>query len=68
MPKDIAEFLLNNGIPDDHQVEVWENLTINEAAWRGRLVDCTLDFSDMSIMLIRTRKPMASQLGEEFGK
>jgi precorrin-6y C5,15-methyltransferase (decarboxylating) CbiE subunit len=68
MPKNIVEFLLKNGISGDHLVEVWENLTINEAAWRGRLVDCTLDFSDMSIMLIRTRKPMASQLYEELAK
>lgn len=65
MPKDIAEYLLKCGISREHKVEVWENLTINEASWSGRLVDCTLDFSDMSIMLIRTMSPMASQLDEE---
>lgn len=65
MPKDIVDFLLKFGISGDHPVEVWENLTINEATWSGKLADCTIDFSDMSIMLIRTRTPMASQIIEE---
>jgi cobalt-precorrin-7 (C5)-methyltransferase len=65
MPRAIVDFLLKYGISGDHPVEVWENLTIDEASWYGRLSDCTLDFSDMSIMLIRTRTPMASQISEE---
>ncbi|PWT94698.1 MAG: cobalt-precorrin-7 (C(5))-methyltransferase [Candidatus Melainabacteria bacterium] len=65
MPKDIVDFLLKYGIAGDHPVEVWENLTIDEATWYGKLADCTLDFSDMSIMLIRTKTPMASQIIEE---
>jgi cobalt-precorrin-7 (C5)-methyltransferase len=43
-------------------VEVWEKLTTEEAAWRGTLGECTAEFSDMSIMLIRTLRPMASQI------
>lgn len=63
MPKEIAAFLLGHGIAGEHPVEVWERLTQAEAAWRGELRDCcTRDFSDMSIMLIRTLHPMSSQL------
>jgi cobalt-precorrin-7 (C5)-methyltransferase len=63
MPKEIAAFLLGNGIAGEHPVEVWERLTQTEAAWRGELRDCcTRDFSDMSIMLIRTLHPMPSQI------
>ena len=62
MPKDIAQFLIESGIPSDHKVEVWENLTRNEASWEGQLGDCTQEFSDMSIMLVRTRNPMESQI------
>jgi len=62
MPKAIAAFLLARGIAPGHQTEVWERLTQNEAAWLGTLADCCADFSDMSIMLIRTLSPMKSQL------
>jgi|GEM_PF-204328 len=62
MPKTIAAFLLARGIGPGHQTEVWEHLTQNEAAWLGTLGDCRADFSDMSIMLIRTLRPMKSQL------
>jgi cobalt-precorrin-7 (C5)-methyltransferase len=63
MPKEIAAFLLAGGIAGEHPVEVWERLTQAEAAWRGELRDCcTRDFSDMSIMLIRTLHPMPSQI------
>jgi cobalt-precorrin-7 (C5)-methyltransferase len=63
MPRHIAAFLLENGIPPGHPTEVWENLTKNEAEWRGTLADCaTKEFSDMSIMLIRTLSPMSSQI------
>jgi precorrin-6y C5,15-methyltransferase (decarboxylating) CbiE subunit len=68
MPKHIAEFLLRCGISGVHLVEVWENLTMHEASWCGKLKDCTLDFSDMSIILIRSRNPMASQLDGDQGK
>ncbi|CAB3792778.1 cobalt-precorrin-7 (C(5))-methyltransferase [Pararobbsia alpina] len=62
MPKDIAAWLLGQGVSADHPVEVWENLTRGDAEWRGTLAECTREFTDMSIMLIRTRTPMASQI------
>jgi cobalt-precorrin-7 (C5)-methyltransferase len=62
MPKTIAAFLLARGVGPGHRTEVWEHLTQNEAAWLGTLGDCCADFSDMSIMLIRTLRPMKSQL------
>jgi precorrin-6B methylase 1 len=62
MPKDVAAFLLSQGVPAEHPVEVWENLTSREAQWRGALGDCTSDFTDMSIMLIRSLRPMPSQI------
>ena len=62
MPKDIAHYLLEHGIAPQHPVEVWEHLTQNEANWAGNLGECHADFSDMSIMLIRTLHPMPSQL------
>ena len=63
MPRHIAAYLLEQGVPADHPTEVWENLTRGEAEWRGTLADCVeREFTDMSIMLIRTRAPMASQI------
>lgn len=63
MPPQIAAYLLEQGIPADHPTEVWEHLTVAEAQWRGSLAACTEQhFSDMSIMLIRTLAPMASQI------
>ena len=62
MPKDIATFLLSRGIAPVHSVEVWERLTQSEATWCGPLGECNVDFSDMSIMLIRTLHPMPSQI------
>lgn len=63
MPRHIAAYLLENGISSEHPTEVWENLTRNEAEWRGTLGECTdREFSDMSIMLIRTLKAMPSQI------
>jgi len=62
MPKDVAAFLLSQGIPAEHPVEVWENLTSRDAQWSGTLRDCTGDFTDMSIMLIRSLRPMPSQI------
>src|ERR1700722_7288183 len=63
MPPHIAAYLLEQGIDAGHPTEVWENLTGAEAQWRGSLGDCVAQtFSDMSIMLIRTRSPMASQI------
>jgi precorrin-6y C5,15-methyltransferase (decarboxylating) CbiE subunit len=62
MPKDVTTFLLAQGIARDHRVDVWENLTAHEAQWSGALGDCTRDFSDMSIMLIRSLRPMPSQI------
>ena len=62
MPQTIAAFLLARGLAPGHPTEIWERLTQNEAAWSGTLADCRGDFTDMSIMLIRTLHPMASQL------
>jgi cobalt-precorrin-7 (C5)-methyltransferase len=62
MPTDVAAWLVARGVSAEHPVEVWENLTRGEAEWRGTLGDCTRDFSDMSIMLVRTLAPMASQI------
>jgi cobalt-precorrin-7 (C5)-methyltransferase len=62
MPKAIVDFLLDRGVAPAHPTEVWERLSQNEAAWSGTLGDCRADFSDMSIMLIRTLHPMKSQL------
>jgi len=65
MPKHIAAFLLSRGSDPAHPVEVWERLTQAEATWRGTLAECTADFTDMSIMLIRTLHPMPSQIEPE---
>jgi precorrin-6y C5,15-methyltransferase (decarboxylating) CbiE subunit len=62
MPKDIAAWLLEQRASPAHPVEVWENLTRGDAEWRGTLAECTREFSDMSIMLIRALSPMASQI------
>ena len=62
MPRDIASFLLAEGIPGEHTVEVWENLTTAEATWSGRLDACTAEFTDMSILLIRALTPFPSQI------
>ena len=68
MPRHIAAYLLENGISSEHPTEVWENLTGNEAEWRGSLAECVdREFTDMSIMLIRTRAPMASQIEKAEG-
>lgn len=63
MPRHIAAYLIENGVSSEHPTEVWENLTGNEAEWRGTLGECVeRDFTDMSIMLIRTLRPMSSQI------
>jgi len=63
MPRHIAAYLLENGVQPDHPTEVWENLTRAEAQWYGSLAECAhKEFSDMSIMLIRTHVAMASQI------
>jgi len=63
MPKHIAAYLLAHGTSAAHPVEVWENLTGDEAEWHGVLGDCVeRDFSGMSIMLIRTLAAMPSQI------
>jgi cobalt-precorrin-7 (C5)-methyltransferase len=54
MPVAVAAYLTEHGVSPDHPTEVWEHLTQTEAAWRGRLGECRTDFSDMSIMLIRS--------------
>ncbi len=62
MPKDIAKYLIEQGAAPEHPTEVWEHLTQAEASWKGPLSACIQEFSDMSIMCIRTLHPMASQI------
>lgn len=63
MPRHIAAYLIEQGVSGEHPTEVWENLTRNEAEWHGKLSECVdREFSDMSIMLIRTHQPMPSQI------
>ena len=62
MPKDIAAHLIQSGVSAEHPVEVWEQLTRSEANWMGRLADCTGEFTDMSILLIRALAPFPSQI------
>ncbi len=65
MPKDIAADLVARGIPPQHKIEVWENLSREEASWHGTLGECTRDFSDMSILVIRALEPMPTGLEGE---
>ena len=59
----VLAYLLQQGVNPDHPTEVWENLTRGDAEWHGKLADCAdKEFSDMSIMLIRTLTPMDSQI------
>ena len=62
MPRDIASYLLSAGLSAEHPVEVWEHLTRAEAGWSGALCDCTGEFTDMSILLIRALEPFPSQI------
>jgi cobalt-precorrin-7 (C5)-methyltransferase len=63
MPRHIAAYLLQHGVSPEHPTEVWENLTGAEAEWHGALAECVdRDFTDMSIMLIRSLKTMPSQI------
>jgi cobalt-precorrin-7 (C5)-methyltransferase len=63
MPRHIAAYLLAQGVSPGHPTEVWKNLTRDEAEWHGSLADCVeREFSDMSIMLIRTLVNMPSQI------
>jgi precorrin-6B methylase 1 len=62
MPRDIAKYLVDHGIPQNHMVEVWEQLTRSEANWSGFLGDCTAEYTDMSILLIRALEPFPSQI------
>jgi len=63
MPRDIAAYLVTNSISPRHPTEVWENLTRADAEWHGTLGECAdREFSDMSIMLIRSLDPMPSQI------
>lgn len=62
MPKDVAAYLLEHKIAPEQPVEVWERLTQVEATWKGALSECTAEFSDMSIMLIRSLHPFPSQI------
>jgi cobalt-precorrin-7 (C5)-methyltransferase len=62
MPHHVAAYLIENDVPAQQTVEVWEKLTQQEAAWVGQLDQVKDVFSDMSIMLIRTLTPFASGL------
>lgn len=60
MPHNIAGYLVEAGISGEQPLEVWEDLTRTDRQWQGYLADCPTDFSDMSIMLIRTTTPITS--------
>ncbi len=69
MPEKIAAYLLDSGTAGERQVEVWENLTMREAAWTGTLAELAAAseeansrFSDMCIILIRAKTPFPSQI------
>jgi cobalt-precorrin-7 (C5)-methyltransferase len=67
MPKEIAAYLLSQGRPPEQPVELWEHLTAGESHWSGALAELTGDFSDLSIMLIRSVRPLPTGLeGEKF--
>jgi cobalt-precorrin-7 (C5)-methyltransferase len=67
MPKDIAAYLLREGRPAGQMVEIWEHLTGGESHWKGTLGELTGEFSDLSIMLIRSIRPLPTGLeGEKF--
>lgn len=65
MPDRIAEYLIGRGIDAGHEMEVWENLTAEEASWKGKLKDCPGGFSDMSILIIRGRRPFPGVFEKE---
>jgi cobalt-precorrin-7 (C5)-methyltransferase len=65
MPKDIAAYLLREGRPAGQTVEIWENLTGGESHWKGTLGELTGEFSDLSIMLIRSIRPLLTGLEGE---
>lgn len=67
MPNRIAGYLIEAGIPSNLLVEVWENLTAEEATWRGELSECTAEFSDMSIMLVRAKEAFPDVFADEVG-
>jgi len=56
MPREIAEFLINNNLPPEIKCTIYENLTLeNERIRRFRLLDlahCSERFSDLTIMII----------------
>lgn len=59
----ISAYLLDHGADAGHAVEVWENLSGDEAGGRGSLAGCAgRDFSDMSIMLMHAPSDMPSQI------
>ena len=53
MPKDIARFLIENGVSPDKEVTIFERLTMDERATTKALRDLTSDFSDVSVMVIK---------------
>ncbi len=66
MPRDVAAYLLSGGVSPAHRVNVWENLTRAEADWNGTLSELqTRDFSDMSILLVRSLAPLPTGLEGE---
>lgn len=66
MPGDVAAYLLAHGTSPTHRVEVWENLSRDEAEWRGTLGELEgRAFSDMSILLIRALTPLPTGLEGE---
>ena len=58
MPKDIAKFLIDNGVAKNLEVTVYENLTLSDEIVHSRKLKDLLntEHSDLSIIIIKKRK------------
>jgi len=53
MPKEIAEYLMQNGVSPDTEVIIYENLTMNEKESLKSLKEIQGEFSDLCVMVIK---------------
>jgi len=53
MPKEIAEYLMQNGVSPDTEVIIYENLTMNEKESVKSLKEIRGEFSDLCVMVIK---------------
>ena len=53
MPKEIAEYLIQNGVSPDTEVIIYENLTMNEKESLKTLKEIQGEFSDLCVMVIK---------------